>query len=57
MQVKAELVDRISKEGNPYTAVEITITDNIKKLLFLKPAELELLKIKLEESSLKEFSY
>lgn len=57
MQVKAELVDRISKEGNAYTAVEITITDNIKKLLFLKPAELELLKIKLEESSVNEFNY
>ena len=45
MQVKAILVERISKKGNPYTAVEITLTNNIKKLVFLTQAEVELLKL------------
>lgn len=45
MNIKAELVQRLSKNGNPYTAIEISITDKIKKLVFLNQAELELLKI------------
>ncbi len=45
MEIKAILVERISKSGNPYTAVEIQLTDTLKKLVFLTPAELELLKM------------
>ena len=45
MNIRAELVERISKAGNPYIAVEVTITDKIKKLVFLTQAEIELLKI------------
>lgn len=45
MEVKAILVERVSKAGNPYTAVEIQITDKLKKLVFLSPAEVELLKL------------
>lgn len=45
MNIKAELVERVSKSGNKYIAVEVTITDKIKKLVFLTPAELELLKL------------
>lgn len=45
MQVKAILVDRTSKKGNTYTCVEVYITNNIKKLVFLNQAELELLRL------------
>lgn len=45
MQFKAVLVERISKSGNPYVAIEVSITDKIKKLVFLTPAELELIKM------------
>lgn len=45
MKIDAVLVQRLSKSGNPYTAIEISITDKIKKLVFLNQAELELLKI------------
>lgn len=45
MNVKAVLVDRTSKKGNKYTCIEVYITNNIKKLIFLSDAELELLKL------------
>lgn len=45
MQVKAVVVERTSKSGNPYVAIEVYITDKIKKLVFLTPAELELIKM------------
>lgn len=45
MNIKAELVQRISKNGNPYVAVEVTITDSIKKLVFLSQAEIELIRL------------
>lgn len=45
MNIKAELVQRVSKNGNPYVAIEVSLTDNIKKLVFLTQAELELLKL------------
>lgn len=52
MEVKATLVEKTSKKGNPYTAIEVEITDSIKKMVFLTPAEIELLKIRKEENSL-----
>lgn len=45
MPVKAVVVERTSKSGNPYVAIEVYITDKIKKLVFLTQAELELLKL------------
>lgn len=45
MNVKSVVVEKTSKKGNSYIAIEVYITDNIKKLVFLTPAELELLKI------------
>lgn len=45
MQIKAVLVEKTSKSGNPYIAIEVYITENVKKLVFLTPAELELLKM------------
>ncbi len=50
MQVKAELVQRMSKKGLPYVAIEVSITDSIKKLVFLTQAEHELLKLSLSSS-------
>lgn len=45
MNMKAVLVEKTSKSGNPYVAIEVYITDKIKKLVFLTPAELELIKM------------
>ena len=42
MQLKAEVVTRVSKKGTQFTAIEITI-GNYKKLVFLNSAELALL--------------
>lgn len=49
MNIKAELVERTSKTGNKYICVELSITDNIKKLVFLTEAELELLKLRVNQ--------
>ncbi len=45
MNIKATLVEKVSKKGNKYICIEVYITDNIKKLVFLTDAELELLKL------------
>jgi len=45
MNLKAVLVEKVSKNGNPYQAVEVYITDTIKKMVFLTDAEIELLKL------------
>ena len=45
MEVKATLEEKISKSGNPYTAVVIHLTDTCKKTVFLDPAEIELLRM------------
>ena len=46
MEVKATLEEKVSKSGNPYTAVVIHLPDTCKKTVFLDPAEIELLKMK-----------
>ena len=51
-EFKATLETRISKKGSQYEVLVINITDNIEKLVFLKPAELELLKLSNSKSSL-----
>lgn len=43
--LNAQLESRVSKEGNPYMAVVIKLTDSCEKLVFLEPAELELVKL------------
>ena len=45
MPIKAMLIERTSKNGNKYVCIEITITDKVKKLVFLNNAELELIKL------------
>ena len=48
----ATLETRTSKKGSQYEVLVIKITDNIEKLVFLDPAELELLKMSNSKSSL-----
>jgi len=43
MPIKCMLVNKTSKDGNPYQCIEIYITDNVKKVVFLTQAERELL--------------
>lgn len=45
MPIKAMVVEKTSKSGNQYVAIEVYITDKIKKLVFLTQAELELVKM------------
>lgn len=51
-EFKATLETRTSKKGSQYEVLVIKITDNIEKLVFLEPAELELLKMTNSKSSL-----
>ena len=45
MKIDAKLVERTSKEGKPYVAIEIELTPTYKKLVFLNPSELELIRL------------
>ena len=43
--IECNLVQKVSKKGNNYVCLEIHLTDNYKKIVFLDPAEIELLKL------------
>lgn len=43
--VKASLVERTSKAGNPYMAVEIVLAPGCTKLVFLSQAEVALIRM------------
>ena len=45
MDVKARLVEKVSKKGNSYVCIEVYVTETIKKMVFLTDAELELLRL------------
>lgn len=45
MQLKCEVVEKISQKGNNYICLEIYITDTYKKQVFLENAELELIRL------------
>lgn len=45
MDVKATLETKTSKKGTEYQVLVIKLTDTYEKLVFLEPAELELLKL------------
>lgn len=45
MDVKATLETKTSKKGTDYQVIVIKLTDTYEKLVFLEPAELELLKV------------
>ena len=51
-EFKATLETRTSKKGSQYEVLVINITDNIEKLVFLEPAEIELLKISNSKTNL-----
>ncbi len=43
MNLKANLVKKVSKKGSEYYCIEINLTDTYKKIVFLDPVEIELL--------------
>lgn len=43
--MKVELVEKVSKNGNKYFVLEITLTPTYKKTVFLDTAEVELVKL------------
>lgn len=45
MNVKCQLVEKVSQKGNKYICLEIFLTENYKKIVFLDTAEIELLKV------------
>jgi hypothetical protein len=45
MKLDASLETRTSKEGKSYECVVIKISQNSEKIVFLSPAEIELLKL------------
>lgn len=51
-EFKATLETRTSKKGKVYEVLVIKLTDNTEKLVFLDPAELELLKLSNSKSNL-----
>lgn len=57
MEVKATLVEKTSKKGNTYQAIEIQLTPNYKKIVFLESAELEILKMQNENKESSPFDF
>ncbi len=45
MQVKAEIVRKVSKAGKEYIVVEIQLTSDYKKEVFLEKSEQSLIKL------------
>lgn len=43
--MKCELVEKTSKNGKTYMALEVNLTPTYKKVIFLLPSELELVKV------------
>ena len=57
-EFKATLETRNKKDGSgTYQAVVIKLTDTYEKLVFLKPAEIELLKITTEKKDNKKMPF
>lgn len=54
---KATLETRTSKKGTEYEVLVIKITDKIEKLVFLDPAELELLKLNSDKKDNKKLPF
>lgn len=45
MNVKCQLVEKVSKKGNKYLCLEISLSDTYTKTVFLDNAEIELIKL------------
>lgn len=52
MRLNATLETRTSKEGKSYECIVIKISEHSEKIVFLSPAELELLKLNNKDDSL-----
>lgn len=50
MEIKCTLEEKTSKNGKPYTVLLVHLTDSCTKMVFLDPAELELLKLSNKEN-------
>lgn len=55
MKLNCTLETRLSKNGKEYQVVVIKLTDKSEKLVFLSPAELELLRVFNQNNVNKEF--
>lgn len=55
MKLNCTLETRLSKSGKEYQVVVIKLTDKSEKLVFLSPAELELLRVFNQNNVNKEF--
>lgn len=42
---EVRVIEKVSKNGSPYTALEITFPSGYKKLVFLTPAEKHLVSL------------
>lgn len=51
MSLKCQVVEKVSAKGNTYVCLEIYLTENYKKVVFLDQAELELLKLYTKKSN------
>lgn len=51
MKLDCKMVERTSKDGNPYVCIEIQITPTYKKLVFLTQAEKELIQVAYSKSA------
>lgn len=45
MELKCSLTTRLNKEGKPYQVIVVKLTDSYEKLVFLEPAEKELMNV------------
>lgn len=46
MKLEAVLEERVSKKGNKYKCIVVRITDNVEKIIFLNPVDVELINLK-----------
>ena len=53
VSLRAEFVERTKKDGEKFEVVELYISKDVKKLVFLAPAEKELIKIQLNNNTQK----
>lgn len=45
MELQSRLEQRVSKDGKPYFCIIIKLTDELDKIVFLEPAELQCVKL------------
>ena len=51
MKINAELVEKVSKNGKQYMCIEIKLTNNLTKVVFLDKAEEELIRLLLAQQN------